>query len=52
MTKLNLTRLPKKDSLRFVYPEKDDIDNVPLDDVMMILPALSQAGGTQRASKQ
>ena len=47
-----LTRLPKKISIRFVYPENDDIDNVPLADIIMILPAPSQAGGTQRASKQ
>ena len=47
-----LTRLPKKISIRFVYPEHDDIDNVPLADIIMILPAPSQAGGTQRASKQ
>ena len=47
-----LTRLPKKISIRFVYPEHDDIDHVPLADIIMILPAPSQAGGTQRASKQ
>lgn len=47
-----LSRPPMKTCYRFVYPEADDIDNIHIDDVIMILPPPSTAGGTKRAAQQ
>ena len=47
-----LTRKPQKDTHRFVFPDKEDIDNIPIEDIAMILPQPTTVGGTKRASKQ
>ena len=43
---------PQKFTHRFVFPEKDDIDTVPIQDVVMTLPHSTPIGGTKRASNQ
>lgn len=43
---------PQKFAHRFIFPEKDDIDIVPIQDVVMILPKPTPVGGTKRASNQ
>ena len=43
---------PLKFTHRFVFPEKDDIDTVPIQDVVMTLPHPTPIGGTKRASNQ
>ena len=47
-----LTQVPQSKSTRFVYPDKDDIDSVSIEDIIMKLPVPLHAGGTKRASKQ
>ena len=43
---------PQKFTPRFVFPEKDDIDIVPIQDVVMTLPHPTPIGGTKCASNQ
>ena len=43
---------PQKFTHRFVFHEKDDIDTVPIQDVVMTLPHPTPIGGTKRASNQ
>ena len=52
MTVKYLVVKPQKFTHRFVFPEKDDIDTVPVEHVVMILTNPTPIGGTKRASQQ
>lgn len=46
-----LSRQPSKTTCGFTFPEKDDLDDVELEDIVAILPMPQASGGTKRAEK-